>query len=130
MYPPLKLPGEPDALTELRLRDELRALRSVATSIEEIEWLLGGPTPARAKKFLEKLSPEFLEKLPPIQKELEEAQKKIWEPGAIAERIIAASPVLRLEPILKERLLQVEAFFVEKGWSLPKWTRPGWLSRS
>ena len=126
-YLPLQFPDEPDALCEVRLRHELRVLRGICTGIEEIEWLLGGPTPARAKKLLEQLSPEFLRRLLPIPKELEEAQKMIWEPSAIADRIIAASPILRLKPRIKERLLQVEAFFVEKSWRLPKWTRPGWL---
>lgn len=126
-YAPLQFPGEPDALCEVRLRHELRVLRSIATGIEEIEWLLGGPIPARAKQFLERLPPDFSKKLPPLPKELEEAQKDIWEPLAVADRIIAASPILRLKPSIKERLLQVEVFFVEQGWRLPRWTRPGWL---
>jgi len=34
---------------------------------------------------------------------------------------------MALAPRIKERLLKVESFFIEKGWHLPKWTRPGWL---
>lgn len=103
-YLPLKFPGEPDALTELRLREELKILRTIAT--------MHGRTMMFREKFME-----------------------MWPGTYEAEEIVEPSPywvrqALELAPKVKERLLEVEAYFTEKGWHLPDWKRPGWLTRS
>lgn len=120
---PLKLPGEPDALTELRLREELKLFRSLATQIERTEAITRPPSPEAAERLLSQLPLETQEKL-------RKAAREIWHPEAVAERIIAFSPVERIKPDLKARLLQVESYFIEKGWHLPEWQRPSWLSKS
>ncbi|MBA7678435.1 hypothetical protein ES703_86710 [subsurface metagenome] len=118
---PLKLPGEPDILTQLRLSEELKLLRSLATQIGHTEAITRPPSPEAADRLLSQLPLETQEKL-------REAAREIWRPEAVAERIIAFSPVERIKPDLKARLLQVEGYFLEKGWNLPKWQRPAWLT--
>ena len=125
-YLPLKFPDEPDALTEVRLRAELRLLRSVVTSIQRIEmftrpeWLL---SPEKVEEFIRSFPPDLRASLRTIREEL-------WAPEAVAERIVAMAPVEQIKPGLKARLLAVETYFIEKGWHLPEWKRPSWLSRS
>lgn len=122
-YLPLKFPDEPDALTEVRLRAELRLLRSIVTSIQRIEiftrpeWLL---SPEKVEEFIQLFSPEVRASLRTIREEL-------WRPEAVGERIVAMAPVEQIKPGLKARLLAVESYFIEKGWHLPEWKRPGWL---
>ena len=89
---PLQLPGEPDALAEVRLRAELKLLRSTASQMERIE-----------------------------------VATRSLKPEEAAGIIVATAPTLRMKPLLKSRLLQVETFFIERGWHLPEWERPTWL---
>lgn len=121
MYPPLKLPGEPDALAELRLREELKLLRSLATQIGYAEAMTRPPSPEVAERLISRLPLE-------TRRKLRKAAREIWHPGAVAERIIVFAPIERMKPDLKARLLQVESYFTEKGWHLPKWRRPTWLT--
>ena len=100
-YPPLQFPGEPEVLSEVRLRYELRLLRTLAT--------IHGRTL--------KMREAFMGRWPGVYEAME-----ILEPPP---RWIALG--IALAPRITERLLQVEAFFVEKGWRLPRWTRPGWI---
>lgn len=100
-YPPLQFPGEPDILAEVRLRAELKLLRTIATMHE------------RTLK-------------------MREATMKRWPGVYEAMEIVEPPPhfikqALELAPSLKGRLLQLESFFVEKGWRLPRWERPSWL---
>jgi len=106
MYEPpdiVQFPGEPDALAEIRLRAELRALRHVATMAGRLDFMREAfyrkwPGVYEATEIL----------APPEQKALIEEHEKLKSP-------------------LRSRLLNVEAHFIEKGWRLPKWTRPQWL---
>ena len=98
---PLQLPGEPDALAEVRLGAELKLLRSLATQH------------GRTLKFREMA----LKQWPGVYEAME-----ILEPPPHFIR-----EALAIAPRLKERLLQVEAYFIERGWHLPKWERPSWL---
>jgi len=100
-YLPLKFPGEPDALTELRLRDELKLLRALATMHE------------RTMMFREK----FMGRWPGVYE-----AEEITEPPPFFIK-----QEMELAPRVKGRLLEVEAYFIEKGWHLPKWKRPSWL---
>ena len=90
--PPFQLPDEPDVLAEVRLRAELKLLRSTASIMERLQAATWGLKPKEA-----------------------------------AGIIVAVAPTLRMAPLLKSRLLQVETFFIERGWRLPKWERPSWL---
>ncbi|MBA7711370.1 hypothetical protein ES703_120329 [subsurface metagenome] len=93
-YPPLQFSGEPDALAEVRLRAELKLLRTIATMHERTTKMRG----------------IFMKRWPGVYEAME-----IVDSGHVIEE------ELRLAPRVKERLLQVEAYFVEKGWHLPKW---------
>jgi len=100
-YPPLQLPGEPDILAEVRLRSELRILRTLAT--------MHGRTMRMREAYLKRWPGVY------------EAMEIVEPPPRFLEQEMA------LAPRIKGRLLEVERYFVEKSWHLPKWTRPGWL---
>lgn len=98
----VQFPGEPDILAEVRLRAELKALRTVATQHEYLERMRGiflqaWPGTFEAQEILSPTMREYMEIRGPFTK---------W---------------------IKKRLLGIEAHFVEKGWKLPKWRRPDWL---
>lgn len=96
-FPPIGIPGEPDVLAEVRLRAELKLLRTTATMMRRMQ--------AMEKAFLKGTMP----------------------PEEVAELIIITSPTMKIKPQLKERLLKTETYFIEKGWRLPKWKRASWL---
>jgi len=104
-YPPLQYPGEPDVAAEIRLRAELKVLRTLATMVGRLELMrrsfyANWPGVYEATEIL----------APPDHKAILEEHE-------------------RIRPLIKGRLLEVESYFVEKGWSLPKWSRPEWLLR-
>jgi len=100
-YPPLQFPGEPDILAEVRLRNELRILRLLATMH------------GRSLKMRE----AYMKRWPGVYEAMEIVEPL---PRWIEQEIAIA-------PRIKERLLEVEVYFVEKGWRLPKWRRPEWI---
>ena len=98
----VQLPGEPDALAEVRLRAELKLMRSLATQHDQLErlrsiFLQTWPGTFEAEEILEPTMREYREIKGPYTE---------W---------------------IKKRLLNIEVHFVDKGWRLPKWTRPKWL---
>jgi len=99
----VQFPGEPDILAEVRLRAELRALHHVATMAGRVDFMREA----------------FYRKWPGVY----EATEILAPPDHKA--LIAEHERLRFP--LRIRLLDVEAHFVNKGWKLPKWTRPRWL---
>lgn len=101
-YLPLKFPGEPDALTELRLREELKLLRTLATMH------------SRTLRMRE----VFMKRWPGVYEAME-----ITEPPPFFIK-----QETEIAPGVKGRLLEVEAYLIEKGWPLPEWERPSWLS--
>jgi len=126
----LPFPGEPDKAAEIRLRGHLRAFRAAATNLEHIQRLVHEPFP---KVFRELVFPKLPKFPPKLEKKMEEFEKKmtepggIWSPEAIAERRKFATPISETKPGIKERLLAIEACFIERGWHLPTWERPSWL---
>ena len=120
----LPLPGEPDKAAETRLRIHLRGFRAIATNLEHIQRLVEKPVP---KVFRQLLYPKPPELPSEIEKRLEEISKEIWKPEAVAERRELVAPILETKPQIKERLLAIEATFIERGWKLPRWERPSWL---
>ncbi|MBA7715196.1 hypothetical protein ES703_124237 [subsurface metagenome] len=126
----LPFPGEPDKAAELRLRGALRGFRAVATNIEHIHQLIEYPTP---KVFRDLIFPEFPKLPPELEKKMEDMEEEmrkpgfIWSPEAVENRRKVATPLIEMEPDIKESLLAIERTFIEKGWHLPKWERPSWL---
>ena len=124
-FPPLQFPGEPDALTEVRLRAELKLLRSAATMLQRTEiWTRPELLKPKTKEEIEKLKVDLS---PEMEAELKRLAEEYWEPTAVAERIVIRAPLERIKPGLRARLLKLESYFVEKGWRLPRWERPSWL---
>jgi len=127
----LPFPGEPEKVTEARLRGALRGFRTIATNLEHIQMLVHKPLP---KAFRELVYPKLPKFPPKLEERLEEFEKKmrepggIWSPEAIAQRYELVRPIIeRSMPEIKERLLAIEQTFIERGWKLPKWERPSWL---
>ena len=127
----LPFPGEPEKVAEARLRGALRGFRAAATHLEHVQRLVQEPLPKVFREYVYPKLPKFSLEL---EKKMEEFDREtrepggIWSPEAIAERYELVRPILEeVKPEIKERLLAIEATFIERGWHLPKWTRPRWL---